>query len=281
MRSATKSKIQSKPFVPFPDNLVAVRIVGRRNRFVIEATVGETIELEFNERAEETRSGANPFDDRGHPSPLLLHMPNTGRMQELLTPGTVGLAALDGGGERKTAGTLLLVRHEGRWVSVDARMPNRLFAQCLAANYLPPFHGYDEWRAEVTWGKGRIDFKLSGPDKPHYLVEAKSCNLVENGLALFPDAPTDRGTRHLTELAEAIEKGYRAAVIWFVQRDDAEQLAPHRRADPVFARALHDARSAGVEAYAYRCHVSPAGIEVLDTITVIDPPDSHAIDGHR
>ena len=254
-----------RAFVPFPPGLVPVHIVARRNRFTVEATPAP-----------------------GDASPVPLHLPNSGRMTELLEPGTVGLAQLTGkarhlapdettapaaarradGTPRRTAGTLLLVHYAGRWVSVDARMPNRLFARCLEVNMLPLFRGYASWRGEVRWGQGRVDFLLEAPDRPPCLVETKSCNLVENGLALFPDAPTSRGTRHLTELAEAVETGRRAAVVWFVQRDDAHALAPHRAADPAFAQALARARAAGVEAYAYRCRVEPAGIRVLDEIPV-------------
>lgn len=270
MSSSLKSKVRSQPFVPFPEELVPVRVVRRRNRFVIEVTA----------------------DDKSV-TPLALHMPNTGRMSELLTPGTLGLAALDGGGKRKTAGTLLLVHYAERWVSVDARMPNRLFEQALRDGFIPSLRGYGEWRSEFPWAGGRIDFKLwtdasadadettatasrpahpatnSPVDSPPMLVETKSCNLVEDAIALFPDAPTERGARHLADLADAVAKGYRAAVVWFVQRDDARCLAPHREADPAFGEAFDNALAAGVEAYAYRCRVEPSGITVMDEIPVI------------
>lgn len=232
--------------VAFPDDLVKVYVHKRRNRFVVEAFTQEKKQL------------------------ILLHLPNSGRMQELLVPGTIGMAVLDGGGERKTAGTLLLVRYNARWVSVDARMPNRLFAAVVQANILPPFQHYTIEREEVPWGRGRLDFQLQPVKKqlPAYLVETKSCNLVESGLALFPDAPTTRGTRHVNELAQAVEQGYRAAVVWFVQRDDADALAPHDEADPAFGRALRQAIRSGVETYAYRCQVSPHGMTVMNEIQV-------------
>lgn len=244
-------------FAPFPEGLIPVRLVKRVNRFVVEAhTDGPSLET------------------------LALHLPNSGRMQELLPEGALGLAAPNPTEGRKTAGTLLLVRYEGRWVSVDARIPNRLFARGLAGGHLAPFREYQDWEAEVPWGKGRMDFRLIAPDKPPCLVETKSCNLVVDGTALFPDAPTTRGTRHLMELAEAVQKGYRAAVVWFVQRDDATRLMPHVDADPDFARALRLATSAGVEAYAYRCRVRPEGVAILDAVpVVIDPSCASAKQG--
>lgn len=187
-------------------------------------------------------------------------------------PSTPQPTASTPAGSRRTAGDLLLVAHGGRWVSVDARMPNRLFAAALARRALPPFAAYRRWQAEVAWGAGRLDFRLdeADPPGPPCLVETKSCNLVEDGTALFPDAPTARGTRHLDELGAAVRRGWRAAVVWFVQRDDAVRLAPHHRADPAFGAALARARAAGVEAYAYRCHVTPAGIRLLGPIPVVE-----------
>ncbi|HEY8416661.1 MAG TPA: DNA/RNA nuclease SfsA [Limnochordales bacterium] len=273
-------------YVPFPPGLVPVHLIARRNRFTVEAT------LAARRRGQGRGTGPASRERSAEARPILrLHLPNSGRMTELLEPGALGLAALEpaakpaggetgeahvqlaaelGGSARRTAGTLLLVRYAGRWVSVDARMPNRLFARCLAENCLPPFRGYTAWRAEVRWGRSRVDFLLEAPDRPLCLVETKSCNLVEDGLALFPDAPTTRGTRHLMELAEAVQKGLRAAVVWFVQRDDATALAAHRVADPGFAQALAEARAAGVEAYAYRCRVTPDGVWVLGPIPVRD-----------
>jgi sugar fermentation stimulation protein len=254
-------------FVPFPSPLQPVRLIQRRNRFVVDVR--------------RDAGAARHVQTAALPDIFPLHLPNSGRMTELLQPGTLGLAHVEQRRGRGTAGTLLLVQYQGRWVSVDARMPNRLFARCLELKALPPFLGYTEWKAEVSWGQGRVDFLLSPseeklPEKrsrelPPCLVETKSCNLVVDSLALFPDAPTARGARHLRELAEAVELGYRAAVVWFVQRDDARALSPHGKADPVFAEAFREARARGVEAYAYRCFVEPRGITVLDEIPVVTP----------
>lgn len=302
----TLMKKQACAHVPFPAGLVPVFVITRRNRFTVEASllpeeIGTDVADQLRTAPAAREAGAQ-FSGR---NPVALHLPNSGRMTELLETGTLGLAQITvdlcrlkdgsrpgagadgrladdtarraeanvrraGGNVRRTAGTLLLVRYAGRWVSVDARMPNRLFARCLEKDCLPPFRGYTSWRPEVRWGHSRVDFLLEAPGRPPCLVETKSCNLVEDGLALFPDAPTVRGTRHLLELAEAVQQGLRAAVVWFVQRDDADALAPHRVADPDFAQALARARAAGVEAYAYRCRVEPEGITVLDEIPVRD-----------
>jgi sugar fermentation stimulation protein A len=236
------------PFVPFPSPLTPVRVVRRANRFVVEAE-----------------------DDAGQRWPL--HLPNSGRMRELLTPGASGLAHFHGISCRRTAGTLLLVRYAGRWVSVDAHMPNRLFDRGLVCGALAPFRPFVRWRSEAAVAGVRLDFLLEAGDRSEETdgvcyVETKSCNLVEGGIALFPDAPTGRGTRHVEVLASLVRKGNRAAVVWFVQRDDARCLRPHRKADPAFANALAHAVAEGVEVYAYRCRVTPEGIAVLGTIPV-------------
>ena len=271
-RSGSHDMNSSRAYVPLPPALQPVRLIRRRNRFVVEAR------WDMEAQAVSMRAAwasGNGYDSSKEVRPwetrdiLPLHLPNSGRMTELLQPGTLGLAHMDGTGSRGTVGTLLLVQYEGRWVSVDARMPNRLFARCLELGALPPFRSYTTWKAEVLWGHSRVDFLLSASSsKPKFLVETKSCNLVVQRLALFPDAPTARGARHLRELAEAVALGYRAAVVWFVQRDDADSLAAHAEADPEFARALDEARDRGVEAYAYRCLVEPSGITVLDEVPV-------------
>ncbi len=225
----------------FPQPLVPVRVVGRANRFAVWARAGRRR--------------------------LYLHLPNPGRMAELLRPGAAGLAHLHAGAGRRTRGVLLLVRHRGRWVGMDARLPNALLAAALRARLLPPFRRYDRWRAEARVGGSRFDFVGDGPSG-RLVVEAKSCNLVERGVALFPDAPTARGARHLRELARIARRGTRAAVVWFVQRDDASALRPYDEADPVFARAVREAARAGVRPYAFACRMSPQGATVLRRIPV-------------
>jgi len=197
---------------------------------------------------------------------LRLHLPNSGRMTELLTPGARGLYHPAGDPGRLTAGTLCLVRHRGRWVGVDAGMPNRLFEALLRAGPAPrrALH----WQREARWGSARLDFLVRTPAGP-WLVETKSCNRVEGGTALFPDAPTTRGTRHLLALARAARQGVRASVVWFVQRSDARRLRPDAATDPLFARAVRQAGAAGVELRAYLCRVTPRRLAVLRPIPVV------------
>ena len=118
----------------------------------------------------------------------------------------------------------------------------------------------------------RVDFRLDAkPELPSCWIEVKSVTLVDpsTDLARFPDAPTQRGQRHLRELIEVVGKGDRAAVIFVVQRDDAQQFAPHDQADPAFGQALRQAAQAGVEIQAWRCQVSLEAIQLCDAIPVV------------
>jgi sugar fermentation stimulation protein A len=199
---------------------------------------------------------------------LRLHLPNSGRMTELLRPGTRGLAVLHRRRpRRRTVGTLLLVRYRRRWVGVDARLPNRLFEAAMRAGTLPAFRHYVRWRPEAPLGRGRVDFLLMGRDGA-CLVETKSCNRVDGAVALFPDAPTARGARHLEDLARVAQRGGRAAVVWIVQRSDARALRPFAAADPDFARAAQRAAARGVRFYAYACRVTPRRVTLLRRIPV-------------
>lgn len=199
-----------------------------------------------------------------------VHVPASGRLRELLYPGnTVLIAPGRPGG--KTAGRLLFARHGGGWVSVDTQAPTRIAGQLLRAGQLPPFAAYREVRPEYRYGVSRLDFRLDGAPAgtPPCLVEVKSVTLVVDGVALFPDAPTTRGVRHLDELRHAVTAaGLAAAVLFLIQRPDAGELRPHDGNDPAFGAALRRAAAAGVGLYAYRCHIDPPRIAV-DTAALV------------
>lgn len=201
---------------------------------------------------------------------VLAFVPNPGRTYELLYPGArVVLAGAPVAPHRRTAYDLLLAyTAEGRLVSVDTRLASPLFAEAVAAGRLAPFAGYDVTRAEVIFGASRLDFRLDAADCPPLLVEIKSSTLVEDGVARWPDSPSVRGQRHVRELAQAVWQGYRAAVVWIVQRPDAAVMTPHHEIDPAFADALREVVAAGVEAYAFRCDVTRERVEVAGEIPV-------------
>jgi sugar fermentation stimulation protein A len=196
------------------------------------------------------------------------HLPNSGRLGELLLPGRRVVLVERSTPGRKTGYDLSLVKYEGRWISVDARLPNDLVEEALLAGRLEPLAGYPALRREVTRGRSRFDFLLEAPGRRPCLVEVKSITLVIDGLGCFPDAVTLRGRRHVHELAEAVGAGYRAAVIFCVQRDDAVGVRPHDESDPDFGQALRAAAEQGVEIYAYACQVEPGRVEIAGRLPV-------------
>lgn len=210
----------------------------------------------------------------------LAFVPNPGRTLELLYPGArVLLAPVAAGGQRRTAHDLMLAyTAKGRLVSVDTRLASPLFAEAVAAGRLAPFVGYRVTRPEVVFGASRLDFRLDAEDGRPLLVEVKSSTLVEDGVARWPDAPSLRGQRHIRELAGAVGQGYRAAVVWLVQRPDATVMMPHRAIDPAFAEALAEVVAAGVEAYAFRCDVTRERVEVVGEVP-IQVDDQHLGNG--
>jgi sugar fermentation stimulation protein A len=194
------------------------------------------------------------------------HVPNSGRLGELLTPGRPVWLAPAAGALRKTAFDLKLVEYDSILVSVDARLPNPLFAEALAAERLKEFD-YPHVAREVSHGASRLDFRLTGPRGVCW-TETKSVTLVENGVAMFPDAPTSRGRKHLFSLLDIFHSGERAAVVFVIQRPDAQSFRPHSVADPEFSAALIQVAEVGVEVRAYTCRVTLTHIDLDKEIPV-------------
>ena len=198
----------------------------------------------------------------------MVHVANSGRLRELLKPEhTMLVAPAPPGTSRKTDYDLALVDVDGVMVSADARLPNGLLEGAIEADQLPEFAGYDRIQREVPLHDSRIDLMLSGPRGRLY-VEAKSVTLEEDGVGLFPDAPTDRGRKHLLCLERAVREGHRAAVVFVIQREDVRSFSPNIPADPRFAETLQHAVGAGLEAYAYRCNVTRNGVNLSDAVPV-------------
>jgi sugar fermentation stimulation protein A len=196
------------------------------------------------------------------------HLPNSGRLGELLVPGRRVLVVERSSPGRKTGYDLNLVEMDDHWVSVDARLPNDLVEEALRAQRMVPLASYPTLRREVTFGRSRFDFTLEAPHRPRCYVEVKSITLVIDGLGCFPDAVTARGKRHVEELAQAVEAGYRGAVLFVAQRDDAKGMRPHDESDPAFSQALRNAEKRGVEVYAYNCRVQPGQVEIYRSLPV-------------
>ena len=159
-------------------------------------------------------------------------------------------------------------------VSLHTGVPNQLAQDGFERGAVPEFAQYTSVRREVTVGRSRFDFELSGDGIDKCLVEVKSASLVEDGVALFPDAVTARGRRHVEELTALRMDGLRTVVMAVIQRSDAHAFAADWSRDPKFAAAFEIARKSGVEMFAIRCQVTEEGISLAERVPVWDgwPP---------
>ena len=197
----------------------------------------------------------------------IVHITNTGRMRELLTPGARVLMKPAGNPLRKTQFSLYMVFHNNIWVALDSTAANVLVYEALQCKRLNMFTGYHSVRREVGYGKSRFDAVLLGDGRPWY-IEVKCCTLVVNGEARFPDAPTERGRKHVEELTNAVRTGHGGAVIFVAQRPDAQRFRPNDATDPRFGDALRLAHEQGVKVLAFRCCVTPQELSLEDEIPV-------------
>lgn len=207
------------------------------------------------------------------PRVVRAHMADRGRLLDLLTPGVrLVLAPRDEIG-RKTSFQVVGVYSGDELVSLDTQLPNRLVMAALAAGALPQFARYTKVQREVAIGAHRFDFRL-GEGLITCIVEVKSVGKVEQGLARFPDAPTERGRKHLELLAQMARSGQRCAVVFVIQRQQARALVPDDLIDPEFARALRAAIAAGVETYAYLCPLTPDGLTLGAPVPVFSSAEA-------
>ena len=187
------------------------------------------------------------------------HLANSGRMAELLVPYARIWVRKSDKPERKTAYDLVLIEHAGEKICLNAHLANTLMSFWLKQKLLPEFLAVQDFRRERVWGESRFDFELDyGEIKG--LLEVKSVNLVVDGQARFPDAPTERGARHLRELTRHKLMGGRSAVVFIVMRSDCESFAPNEATDPDFAQALREAVAEGVELFVYRSQADIDGV---------------------
>ena len=201
--------------------------------------------------------------------------PNTGSMMGLTTPGsTIWLSESDAP-TRKYRFTWEMIEADlGKGpslVGINTGHPNKLVAEAIAAGRVKALAGYPGARREVKYGKNsRIDLLLECSDKGKCYVEVKNVHLSrKHGLAEFPDSVTERGTKHLAEMSDMVREGYRAVMVYLIQRAEARKLAFARDVDPNYGRAFDAARAAGVEAIALRCRLSTEEIVVDKDVPIV------------
>ena len=220
------------------DNIVRGRFLSRPNRFIAMVDI----------------DGAE----------TVCHVKNTGRCRELLVPGAEVYLVPGTAPGRKTPYDLVAVDKSGVLINMDAQAPNRVFAE-FARTFDPQALSV---RPEFRFGDSRLDFCLERPDGLH-LVEVKGVTLESGGHARFPDAPTERGVKHIRELMRAVEQGHRATAFFVVQMAQVTDFAPNDDTHPAFGAALRQAIAAAVQVVAYACRVTPDTMSIDRPVPVI------------
>ena len=204
-------------------NIVRAKFIDRPNRFIAHVQLEGDVET--------------------------VHVKNTGRCRELLVSGADVLLEKSSNPERKTGYDLVTVWKDGLgWVNIDSQTPNKIAYEWLLGQ------GYDYVRPEYTYGNSRFDFYMER-DGQRYFMEVKGCTLEVDGVGYFPDAPTERGTKHLKELVKAAGEGYNCAVCFVIQMEGINEVRPNVSTDPAFAAAYEEAVKAGVEVVLLKCRV--------------------------
>ncbi len=190
------------------------------------------------------------------------HCPNTGAMLTCSAPGSPIFLSYSSNPSRKYPYSLELVQANGTWVGVNTLRTNAIVVEAIEQGLIPELQGPEKIHKEVrTSPSCRLDLAVYFQSAPTF-VEIKSCTWVENGWAMFPDAITTRGTKHLLELRDIVRSGCKAMVLFLVQRNDAVGFRPAEKTDPVYARTLREVHAGGVKLLACQATVSPEEIAV-------------------
>ena len=233
----------------FPTPLIGGRLIRRYKRFLAD------VELEDG-------------------SKVTAHTANTGSMAGCAEPGSRVWLSDSGNPKRKYPLSWELVEADGETlVGINTALPNRLVKEAVEGGVVASLDGFSNLRTEVRYGseRSRIDLLLEDERAGRCYIEVKNVTLVEEGIAYFPDAVSERGAKHLRELMGVVEQGDRGVIFFCVQRGDAREVRPADRIDPRYGETLRQALAAGVEALAYRAEVSPEGVDLVTPLPVVCP----------
>ena len=193
----------------------------------------------------------------------IAHVPNTGRCKELLVENAVVWLKPSDNPKRKTKFSLLFVENRGHLVSIYSQQANEIVYGAIINGQIKELSGYDFHQREKTIDNSRIDIYLSNENGEKCFVEVKGVTLVVGVEARFPDAPTERGTKHLNELIKLKKEGFRTAVFFLIQHPLAESFRPNWENDPLFSKTLNEAYKKGVEIIVYKCDNRLDGIDLV------------------
>ncbi len=200
-----------------------------------------------------------------HGSTELCHVKNTGRCGELLIPGTTIYVEVHSDSKRKTRFSLIAVKKGERLINMDSQAPNKVVKEWLLEQ--EPFGKLTLLKPESVFGESRFDFYMEKEER-RIFMEVKGATLEENGIVRFPDAPTERGIKHIMELVEAKKQGYEAYLMFVIQMKHVRYLKPNDVTHKAFGEALRLAKDVGVELLAYDCRVEPDGLWIDKEIEI-------------
>ena len=191
------------------------------------------------------------------------HVKNTGRCRELLIEGCTVILEESTNPARKTKYDLIAVYKGEKLINMDSQVPNK-----CAAEYIPTlFEGVKLVKPEFKFGGSRVDFYIE-TEKERILLEVKGVTLENDGIVRFPDAPTERGVKHLNELKGALDEGFKAAVMFVIQMDGVKLFMPNDETHPQFGQALREAEKVGVKVIACQCAVTEDTIEIISPVKI-------------
>jgi sugar fermentation stimulation protein A len=200
---------------------------------------------------------------------ITVHCPNSGSMKGLTPPGNPAWISLSQNPDRKLKYTLEIIEIEGTPIGINTHRTNQIVHNALKEKKIVELTSYSKIEREIVYGASRIDFLLTGEKYPTAYVEVKNVTLKNGEWALFPDAPTLRGTKHLADLINIKAQGHRAIMLYVIQRNDCKKFSIAKDIDPLYCKVLQKAISCGVEVLAYQCNVTPSHI-LLDKSIPID-----------
>lgn len=200
---------------------------------------------------------------------IVVHVPNTGRCKEILIPGCDVFLREENNPTRKTKYDLIGAYKGEKNICIDSQIPNKVVREALENKTVDKLKDYTNILSEKTFGNSRFDFKLSKNSGEEYYLEVKGVTLEENGKCRFPDAPTERGKKHILELIEVKKTGRGAGVLFLIQIEDVKEFTPNDETDPEFSNALRLAAEKGVDIFAYSCKVTKTGITLKNSIPVV------------
>lgn len=201
---------------------------------------------------------------------LTVHCPNSGSMRGCSAPGSPVIISKSDNLQRKYAWTLEMIQENGIWIGVNTGLTNRIVREALENGTINDFGRVESVQQEVKVSdKSRLDFLVQTQTGPVY-IEAKNCSLVEGKKAMFPDAVTVRGTKHLRELERLRKNGARTAVLFCIQRSDGHCFRPASEIDPVYANTLHEVQKNDVEILPYRATVKPDSVTITGKLPLCE-----------